>query len=94
MTKNPNHVNAQNEREFSSSVSITDACTTSFDDIRDTLLTILWNKLYQNKKKSNPLQPLQYEIFKVIYIASLYLQKKPQMKLQKPAAIYYINEDF
>lgn len=76
MTKNPNHVNAQNEREFSSSVSITDACTTSFDDIRDTLLTILWNKLYQNKKKSNPLQPLQYEIFKVIYIASLYLQKK------------------
>ena len=34
MTKNPNHVNAQNEREFSSSVSITDACTTSFDDIR------------------------------------------------------------
>lgn len=65
-----------------------------FDDIRDTLLTILWNKLYQNKKKSNPLQPLQYEIFKVIYIASLYLQKKPQMKLQKPAAIYYINEDF
>ena len=34
MTKNPIHVNAQNEREFSSSVSITDACTTSFDDIR------------------------------------------------------------
>lgn len=60
----------------------------------DTLLTILWNTLYQNKKKSNPLQPLQYQIFKVIYIASLYLKKKTQMKLQKPAAIYYINEDF
>ena len=60
----------------------------------DTLLTILWNKLNQNKrKKTNSLQPLQYEIFKVIYIASLYLKKK-QMKLQKPAAIYYINEDF
>ena len=89
MTKNPNHVNAQKEWEFASSVSITDACTTSFDDIRRYFTNNSVKHALPKKKKSNPLQPLQYEIFKVIYIASLYLKKNPDETAETSCNLLY-----